>query len=186
MGIKYFVLKMKTYAATIAALFAASAGQWYEQERDAVFTFEMDQMCATANYQMNADGKLDAQYGAMIPMNFYQYGYSPKGEMDCSAGYNCQITMGEDREDKEPITWGVLGTDNENWHVAYYCGTLMGMQMSWLAIYGKQLEISEEHLAAAKDAIQAKLPGYIMGWPMTKKSVQGDFFGGSCQYDWDW
>merc|ERR1712032_584391 len=185
--------QMKTYTATLAALFAASAearmwfgecpaiewdtgfdhsafaGQWYEQERDAWFTFEMDQMCSQANYVMRSDGKMDVQYGAMIPMTFWTWGYSPKGVMDCSGGYNCQLTMGEEQD--EPNTWGVLGTANANWHVAYFRGSVMGMQMSWLAIYGKQQQISEEHMAEAYAVIEAKLPGYAMGWPWTKKSV---------------
>ena len=118
-------------------------------------------------------------------MNFYQWGYSPKGEMDCSGGFNCQITMGENKDD--PVTWGILGTDNENWHVAYYCGTMMGTQVSWLGIYGKQQQISDEHMAEAKALVDAKIPGgYAMGWPWTKQSVQGEFFGGECKYDWSW
>merc|ERR1719453_343356 len=60
------------------------------------------------------------------------------------------------------------------------------MQMTWLAVYGKQLTISDEHIAEARAAVEAKLPGYAMGWPFTKKSVQGEYFGGECQYDWSW
>jgi len=99
--IKYFVLKMKTYATTLVALFAASAearmwfgecpniewdsdfnyaafaGKWYEQERDAMFTMEMDQMCSTGNYVLRDDGLLDVQFGTRIPMNLYRYSYSP-------------------------------------------------------------------------------------------------------------
>lgn len=196
---------MKSYAATLAALFAAStearvwfgecpsvewntgfdhaafAGQWYEQERDAVFTFEMGQMCSTGNYVLNSDGLLDVQYRALIPMNFYQYGQSPQGVMDCTGGFDCKITMGES---SDPVTWGILATDNDNWHVTWWCGEMMGVQYSWLGIYGKQPEISEEHLAQAKAAVEDKLPGYALGWPWMKKSVQGEFFGGQCEYEW--
>merc|ERR1712070_551455 len=110
------LLKMK-YAA-IAALFAASAearlwvgscpsvdwntgfdsaafaGNWYEQERGAVFTFEMDQMCSTAQYTLNAAGTLDTSFRAMMPLNFYQYGSSPAGVMDCANSWNCELSMG--------------------------------------------------------------------------------------------
>ena len=160
---------------------AAFAGQWYEQERDAVFTFEMDQMCSTANYVLNSEGTLDAQYRAMMPLNFYQYGSSPPGVLDCSESFNCQISMGS--SDKT-VSWGILGTDYDNWHVTYWCGDMFGIQYSWLGIYGKQEKISEEHLAAAKATIEEKLPGYALGWPWMKESVQGEYFGGQCQYEW--
>lgn len=196
---------MKTFQAVIAALFAATAearlwfgacpsvawnsnfdsaafaGQWYEQERDAVFTFEMDQMCSTANYVLNGEGTLDASYRAMMPINFYQYGSSPPGVLDCRGGANCQLTMnGGDNA----VSWGIIGTDNSNWHVAYWCGDLLGIQYSWLGIYSKQQSISEDHLAQAHAAIEDKLPGYLLGWPWMKESVQGEFFGGQCQYEW--
>ena len=88
--------------------------------------------------------------------------------MDCTGGFDCQITMGED---KEPVTWGILGTDYDNWHVTYWCGVMMGMQYSLVGIYGKQQEISEEHLAEAHAVVKEKLPGYALGWPWMKKSV---------------
>ena len=127
---------MKTYQATIAALFAATtearlwvgecpsidfntgfdsaafAGLWYEQERDATFTFEMDQMCSTANYVMNSKGTLDASFRSMMPLNFYQYGSSPPGVLDCSESSDCKLTMnGGDNA----ASWGIIGTDYSNW-----------------------------------------------------------------------
>ena len=195
---------MKSYAAILASLVATSearvwfgecpaidfdtgfdsaafAGQWYEQQRDAAFTFEMDQMCSTGNYQLNDAGTLDVQWRALMPMNFYQYGSSPPGVMDCSDSFNCAVSMGS--SDKT-VNWGILGTDYANWHVSYWCGDMFGVQYSRLAIYGKSQKISEEHLNEAKAAIEAKLPGYQLGWPWMKESVQGDFFGGSCEYEW--
>merc|ERR1719454_2746532 len=74
---------------------ARFAGNWYEQERDAVFTFEMDQTCSTAAYTLNNAGTLDAQFRAMIPMNFYQYGNSPPGVMNCENSWNCELSMGD-------------------------------------------------------------------------------------------
>ena len=85
------------------------------------------------------------------------------------------------------MQWGIIGTDYNNWYVLYFCGNFMGAQMTWLSVYGKQLEISEQHMDEAKAAIAAKIPGgYAMGWPWTKKSAQGEFFGGECKYDWGW
>lgn len=70
----------------------------------------------------------------MMPLNFYQYGSSPPGVLDCSEGYNCQLTMnGGDNA----VNWGILATDNDNWHVAYWCGDLLGVQYSWLGVYAK-------------------------------------------------
>ena len=155
---------MKTYAVTLAALFAASAearmwigecpnidwitnfdhaafaGQWYEQERDSWFTMEMDQMCSTANYVSRDDGLLDVQYGTVVPMRLYQWGYSPKMKVDCSASSSCEVTV-EGKEDKDSdneYVWGILDTDYNNWHVVYFCGKFMGAQMSWVSIQGKQ------------------------------------------------
>ena len=133
-----------------------------------MFTFEMDQMCSTANYVLNSAGTLDSSYRAMMPINFYQYGSSPPGVLDCSASANCQLTMnGGDNA----VSWGILGTDYANWHVAYWCGSLLGVQYSWLGIYSKQQEISEDHLAAAHATVEEKLPGYLLGWPWMKESV---------------
>ena len=110
-------------------------------------------------------------------------------KMDCSAGFDCDITVENktyEEKSENDFSWGILATDNDNWHVTFFCGTWMGSRMTWLAVYGKEMEISNEYIQQARDAVQAKLPGYLMGWPMTKKSVQGDYFGGSCSYDWDW
>ena len=141
----------------------------------------MDQMCSTANYVMNSEGTLDASYRAMMPLNFYQYGSSPPGTLVCEDGHDCQLTM---NGGESAVTWGIIGTDNSNWHVTYWCGDMFGVQYSWLGIYGKQEKLSDAHLDEAKAAIEDKLPGYLLGWPWMKESVQGDYFGGSCQYEW--
>ena len=167
---------MRTFQAVVAALFAAEvtearvwfgecpsvnwgtnfdsaafAGNWYEQERDAVFTFEMDQMCSTAQYTLNNAGTLDASFRAMMPLNFYQYGSSPAGVMDCANSWNCELSMGDSGNS---VNWGVVGTDYNNWHVAYWCGDMMGVQYSWLAVYSKEQTLSADHLAAAHAAIE--------------------------------
>lgn len=190
---------MKTYQAVVAAFLAANAvearlwfgkcpavawdtgfntaafaGQWYQQEVDAVFAFGGDSSCSTGNYVLNGDGDLDVQWRSK---GLFKYGTSPPGVMSCGDSYNCEVSMGSS---DSTVPWGILATDYTNWHVAYWCGELFGVQYSWLGIYSKSEQLSDADKAAAKAAVEDKLPGYLMGWPWTKQIKQG----GSCQYEW--
>lgn len=132
---------------------AAFAGQWYEQERDAVFAFSSDTSCSTGNYVLNSEGTLDVVWRAYYTLSLgglWQYGSSPPGVMDCSESSNCEISMA--KSDKT-TNWGILATDYDNWHAAYWCGSLFGVQYSWLGIYGKSEQLSDEHKNAAEAAV---------------------------------
>lgn len=158
---------------------AAFAGQWYAAETDAVFAFGGDSQCSTGNYALNGDGNLDVVWRAKYTLStkgLWQYGSSPAGVMDCSDSWNCQVSMGGDNT----TPWGILATDYDNWHVAYWCGSLFGIQYSWMGVYSKSPELSAEHKEAAMAAVDDKLGAYLWGWPWSKKVKQGD----SCEYEW--
>lgn len=48
-------------------------GQWYEHQRDKIFTFEMGQECGTQAYQPNAEGGWDLYFRAQFWMLFGEY-----------------------------------------------------------------------------------------------------------------
>ena len=157
---------------------AAFAGQWYQQESDAIFAYGGDSTCSTGNYVLNSAGNLDVVWRAYYYVSLsgiFNYGSSPPGEMSCDS-YDCQVSMGGG---STTTPWGILGTDYDNWHVAYWCGSILGIQYSWLGIYGKQPSLSDAHMDAAYAAVEDKLDGYLMGWPWTKKISQED-----CEYEW--
>lgn len=188
---------MKTYQAVLAALMAngasarlwvgacpemnwispfdsaAFAGQWYEQSKDAVFYFGGKSKCSTAEYTLNSEGTLDTAFRAKKAMG--GYGGAPPGTLDCSESSNCELTMaGSDKS----VQWGILDTDYENWQVSYWCGTLFGIQYSWLGVYGKNSpDLDPEYEAAANAAIEAA--GYKTGWPYMRESPQDN-----CEYSW--
>merc|ERR1719353_1237967 len=83
---------------------ARFAGEWYEQERDAVMTMDMGQICTTGGYKLRSDGLLDVQYRTQVPMNFFQYSQSPVMKMDCSKSFQCEFDVegwSKDNEEKD-------------------------------------------------------------------------------------
>ena len=77
---------------------AAHSGQWYEHQRDALFTFEMGQECGTQNFKLAADGtSWDLYFRAQFWMMFGSYMGVGGNLTECgtSSEWTCQATMGE-------------------------------------------------------------------------------------------
>ena len=75
---------------------AAFAGQWYEQERDAVFAYGSGSSCNTGNYKLNSQGTLDVVWRAYYWVSLsglFDYGSSPPGVMSCGDSSNCEVSM---------------------------------------------------------------------------------------------
>ena len=116
--------------------------------------------------------------------------------MDCSGSWgDCKYEI-EGREKKEDdeswgddLTFGILGTDYDNWYVLYVCGQWpeSGGMMQTLTIMGKQEQISEEKLEEAKAVIAAKVPEFDLSPLLMKDGGQGTYWLGlgSCEYEWD-
>ena len=117
---------------------ARHAGQWYEQQRDKLFTFEMGQECGTQNYKANSAGGWDLYFRAQFWMMFGEYAGIGGKLSDCGAsstGGTCDATMG-DSDKKYPIS--ILATDYDDWSVMYACSDMLGGDL----VYGRWVGIS--------------------------------------------
>ena len=163
---------------------ARHSGQWFEQQRDKLFTFEMGQECGTQQYRANAEGGYDLYFRAEFWMMMGEYAGIGGKLSECGTNDKgtCLATMG-DSEKKSPIN--ILATDYDNWSVMYACSDMLGgdlMYGNWIGISSRsQAPISEEHLMAAHAAIRAQLPLF----DLTNWSMHNTTQGRSCQYDWN-
>ena len=123
----------------------------------------------------------------------FQYSQSPVLAMDCSTPgctwVNESKTPEERAESEEKMKeytyeYGILATDNDNFHVMYACGESPFGQMAWLDIMGKTATYTQEQIDAAYAAISAANPDWNMSPLLMKDGGQGDGLFSSCEYDW--
>lgn len=159
------------------------AGQWYEHQRDKLFTFEMGQECGTQNYRANNEGGWDLYFRAQFWMLFGEYAGIGGKLSECGSNDQgtCLATMG-DSTTKYPID--ILATDYENWSVMYACSNLLGgdlMYAQWLSISTRDNQpISQANLDAAHNAIKAQLPDFDLSSFAMHNTNQNN-----CKYDWN-
>ena len=160
----------------------AFSGQWYEQERDKIFTFEFNQECVTENFMATPEGDYSFYFRGQFwqMMNTYQ---GIGGKISCdntNSSQTCDMNMATPMGNKS-TTYDVIDTDYENYAVYYMCKNIFGsnMRMEWLNIMSRGHSLSDEHSSKAKTAIAAQLPDFDLSEYSMHKTKQGD----TCDYD---
>lgn len=175
-----------TYATNVDP--AKFAGNWYEWQRDNLVTMDMGQTCTTAASVARPDGKISVQYRTNA---MFEYRQSPVLTMDCSTPGCTWVNEAKSEEERAEknndyvYEYGILATDNDNFHVMYVCGESPFGKMAWLNIMGKTEQYTQDQIDAAYAAITAANPDWDMNPLFMKDGGQGSGWFSSCEYEWN-
>jgi hypothetical protein len=140
--------------------------------------------CGTGDFEVRSDGDVEiTKRGYYYPFNFADIAGAGRGRFPANGTAQAATVMTTDNI-QEKLAGGqnykILGTDYDNYHVAYTCFDVWGfMKNEMVQVYWRDADnLSDEKKAEAKKVIDDKLPDY-QGWFWQSYPISGNTF---CNY----